>query len=257
MKKTPSSRNSPHRSILCFSLLILMQSTSSHQLSSDAGRNLGVSLPDPNPKQPRGTRLAIWPAICAEFRRKRGNKFIATTAHNDHINIISYHTKPIDISEGNCAEARLASDPPDKREEKLEICSDEKSPRFTFTQTTPRIEISRWPGPADDYDVDLGRQSLHKFVVPCMYSKPSAPCQWQVNYAPSPFWLEDANLQMSPLVALGWAFTRPSSLPITTFNSGKHSTKKHAKTFSYTVTISVTCISGFCFFHKGHSFISH
>lgn len=97
-----------------------MQSTSSHQLSSDAERNLGVSLPDPNPKQPRGTRLAIL-AICAELRRKKGNKFIATTAHNDHINIISYHIKPIGISEGNCAEAKLASDPPDEREEKLEI----------------------------------------------------------------------------------------------------------------------------------------
>lgn len=34
MKETPSSRNSPHRSMLCFSLLILMQSTSSPQLTS-------------------------------------------------------------------------------------------------------------------------------------------------------------------------------------------------------------------------------
>jgi hypothetical protein len=63
--------------------LILMQSTSSPQLSSDAA-NLGVSLPDP--KQPRGIRLTI----CAELRQKKErNKFIATTAHNDHI--ISYH----------------------------------------------------------------------------------------------------------------------------------------------------------------------
>lgn len=29
-----------------------------------------------------------------------------------------------------------------------------------FPQTTPRLGISRWPGPADDYDVDLGRQSV-------------------------------------------------------------------------------------------------
>jgi hypothetical protein len=67
------------------------------------------------------------------------------------------------------------------------------------------------------------------------------------SYTPFPFWLEDANLSY---VALGgsWLGLYTPILPITTFNPGKHSTKKHAKTFSYTVTISLTCISGFWFF---------